>query len=675
MPIDDIRRAPGGTTSGKSSRSQNIPDTIVDTKTGSKYVRGSFLGKGLELICKENLGALIFKSGGFAYCYKLTDIRTKKLFAGKIVSKATLTKHRAKEKLRSEVQIHKSLNHKHVVGFHSFFEDDNNVYILLELCPNQSMMELHKRRRALTEAECRYYLVQIVLGTKYMHRCKVIHRDLKLGNLFLGPCMDVKVGDFGLATTVTYDGERKKTLCGTPNYIAPEILEGRRGHSFEVDIWSIGCILYTLLIGKPPFETRDIKTTYRKIRHNDYTIPPSANISSDAENLIRILLHPEPSKRPGLDAILEHPFITAHFVPAKLPASALTVRPTFSDTAPMNMNEIAGNASVTNENHPNGQPSSLVDSLTQLVARQQISTKPARQPLSTINGQNPSLVAPVVSCLEAGIFMTAISTCCSQQKSVAQLGIGAANSAKSKLEKLHTRLFNVTAEQPKASTTYLPATAPSTETKRGVAVTKWVDYSFKYGLGYQLSDGTVGVFFNDHTKIALASDLKHVEFMERECRGGKVTCMTLDSYPEALTKKVTLLKYFRDYMRENLQDGPEAMLCDRPVYEAGLAVVNKWLRTKHAIVFRLNVGVVQVNFFDHSKLVVNGPRDTVTYINTQGETVTYYLEDVAKSNHPSLENLSSRLTYVSDIVDHMVSKQRGTAGKIEAAEVKTEATA
>ena len=72
------------------------------------------------------------------------------------------------------------------------------------------MMELHKRRRALTEAEARYYLVQIVLATKYMHRRKVIHRDLKLGNLFLGPRMDVKVGDFGLATTVTFDGERKK---------------------------------------------------------------------------------------------------------------------------------------------------------------------------------------------------------------------------------------------------------------------------------------------------------------------------------------------------------------------------------------------------------------------------------------------------------------------------------
>ena len=95
-------------------------------------------------------------------------------------------------------------------------------------------------------------------------------------------------------------------------------------------------------------------------------------------------------------------------------------------------------------------------------------------------------------------------------------------------------------------------------------------------------------------------------------------------------------------------------------------MVNKWLRTKHAIVFRLNVGVVQVNFFDHSKLVVNGPRDTVTFINTDGETTTYFLDDVAKSNHPSLENLSSRLTYVSDIVDHMVTKQRGQQASDEA---------
>ena len=94
---------------------------------------------------------------------------------------------------------------------------------------------------------------QIVSSLKYLHKHNVIHRDLKLGNLFINNDMRVKVGDFGLATKLTRPDERKKTICGTPNYIAPEILEGKNGHSFEVDIWSTGVILYTLLVGKPPF--------------------------------------------------------------------------------------------------------------------------------------------------------------------------------------------------------------------------------------------------------------------------------------------------------------------------------------------------------------------------------------------------------------------------------------
>ena len=89
-----------------------------------------------------------------------------------------------------------------------------------------------------------------------------VHRDLKLGNLFLNDKMEVKVGDFGLATKLDFDGERKRTICGTPNYIAPEVLEGKSGHSYEVDYWSLGVIIYTLIIGKPPFETTDVKATY-----------------------------------------------------------------------------------------------------------------------------------------------------------------------------------------------------------------------------------------------------------------------------------------------------------------------------------------------------------------------------------------------------------------------------
>lgn len=123
-------------------------------------------------------------------------------------------------------------------------------------------MELHKRRKAVTEPEARYFMHQLLLGVRYLHENKMIHRDLKLGNLFLNDNMELKIGDFGLATKLDFNGERKKycsnsvaitkdcyscffstrTLCGTPNYIAPEVLN-KKGHSFEVDIWSMGCIL------------------------------------------------------------------------------------------------------------------------------------------------------------------------------------------------------------------------------------------------------------------------------------------------------------------------------------------------------------------------------------------------------------------------------------------------
>ena len=99
------------------------------------------------------------------------------------------------------------------------------------------MSELIKRRKKLTEPEVRFYVGQLITALEYMHEHNVIHRDLKLGNLFLDSAMKVKVGDFGLATKLTHRDERKRTMCGTPNYIAPEILDGKDGHSFEVDIW------------------------------------------------------------------------------------------------------------------------------------------------------------------------------------------------------------------------------------------------------------------------------------------------------------------------------------------------------------------------------------------------------------------------------------------------------
>jgi len=146
--------------------------------------------------------------------------------------------------------------------------------------------------------------VQIIAALKYLHSHRIIHRDLKLGNLFLSGKMELKIGDFGLATKLEFDGERKRTICGTPNYIAPEILEAKQGHSYEVDVWSLGVIIYTLIIGKPPFETSDVKTTYRRIRMNAYTFPDHIQISDAAKDMITKILNNDPAKRPSLEELL-----------------------------------------------------------------------------------------------------------------------------------------------------------------------------------------------------------------------------------------------------------------------------------------------------------------------------------------------------------------------------------
>jgi serine/threonine protein kinase len=120
-------------------------------------------------------------------------------------------------------------------------------------------------------------------------------------------------------------------VCGTPNYIAPEILDGKTGHSYEVDIWSLGVIIYTLIIGKPPFETQDVKTTYKRIKMNSYTFPERAVISDAAKSLITEILNTDPLKRPSLDGILASDFFNLGVsIPKLLPTSTLACPPSLS---------------------------------------------------------------------------------------------------------------------------------------------------------------------------------------------------------------------------------------------------------------------------------------------------------------------------------------------------------
>lgn len=170
---------------------------------------------------------------------------------------------RARKKLGAEIRVHRTLNkHRNILAFKHYFEDAANVYILTDLCCSGTLGDLMKRRRVLHELEVKSYARQICEGLKQMHRRKVIHRDLKLGNLFLDQDMTLKIGDFGLSCKLEYHGQRRSTICGTPNYIAPEVITSGVGYSTEVDVWALGVIIYTMLTGRPPFETNNVKQTY-----------------------------------------------------------------------------------------------------------------------------------------------------------------------------------------------------------------------------------------------------------------------------------------------------------------------------------------------------------------------------------------------------------------------------
>lgn len=231
----------------------------------------------------------------------------------------------------SEIKIHKALHHPNIVRLEHFFEDSENVYILLEICHNQTLNELVKRRKRLTELEVRCYLLQTLEGLKYLHSHRIIHRDLKLGNLFLTERMEAKIGDFGLAARLDFEGDKRRTVCGTPNYIAPEVLDSRQGHSYEADVWSLGVVLYILLVGKPPFEMPDLKSTYRRIRANDYTFPDKLYISAEAKTLIAQMLSADPSRRPRLEEIQTQDFLAQYErMPKLMPVSTLACPPSES---------------------------------------------------------------------------------------------------------------------------------------------------------------------------------------------------------------------------------------------------------------------------------------------------------------------------------------------------------
>ncbi|XP_016058812.1 PREDICTED: serine/threonine-protein kinase PLK4 [Miniopterus natalensis] len=260
-----------------------------------------------EKIEDFKVGNLLGK-GSFAGVYRAESIHTGLEVAIKMIDKKAMYKAGMVQRVQNEVKIHCQLKHPSILELYNYFEDSNYVYLVLEMCHNGEMNRyLKNRRKPFSEKEARHFMHQIITGMLYLHSHGILHRDLTLSNLLLTRNMNIKIADFGLATQLKMPHEKHYTLCGTPNYISPEIAT-RSAHGLESDIWSLGCMFYTLLIGRPPFDTDTVKNTLNKVVLADYEMPTF--LSREAKDLIHQLLRRNPADRLSLSSVLDHPFMS-----------------------------------------------------------------------------------------------------------------------------------------------------------------------------------------------------------------------------------------------------------------------------------------------------------------------------------------------------------------------------
>lgn len=666
-----------------SSQNQppELPRTVHDPFHNVTYHPGKLLGK-----------------GGFASVYEFEEMATRISYACKITSRASLQKKKYYDKFVSEVKIHRNLSHSNIVKVINVFKDDLNYYIILDKCAGGTLTDIIRNRKHLTETETRYFTLQILSALSYLHQLLIIHRDIKTSNIFLTQDFQVKLGDFGLAVQCESKNECRFTMCGTPNFLPVEVIASHirrrkeankepdpnldadcillcektlpevcsQGHSFASDLWSLGCMVYAMIYARPPFESSDIKSTYKRILKCDYSFPSSSafSVSDDFKDFIRRLLVVDPTRRLSVDECFAHPWLDTnkYFVPKVLPPSVLTEP--FSVTSNVPGGQILINAGLD---------------LPRAIGKADYSPAfvgrggpggPANVPGSALGGPR-------------GLNMHAGGL-----GGLGGLG-GAGPLGASGVPSINK--YGVNESE-------FPQSPPP------VYVISWVDYSNRYGFAYQFSNGSIGVLFNDESVCILSPNARIVDYREspavlfanQNAAGGEtdaasnegakgakdggagalggmgalefVRCLFDAGKARLPEKKYKLLVYFKEYLENrSIQPIPQdkrptddVLLHEKMlglpederdfkrhtlVPTAGLAFpqiyIKKWkLAEDSTLCLLYNTKIFQVNFPDHTKVIV--AHKSVSFINEKREVLTYS-SDYLKNERFAFRELRDRV--------------------------------
>ncbi|XP_068598660.1 aurora kinase A [Brachionichthys hirsutus] len=293
----ELTRLPSETAKEKT---QNVP-----SKNDSEATSGSSKPWSLE---NFDIGRPLGK-GKFGNVYLARERQSKFILALKVLFKKQLEKAGVEHQLRREVEIQSHLRHPNILRLYGYFHDSSRVYLILEFAPKGELYGELQRCGHFPEDRSATYIMELADALNYCHAKKVIHRDIKPENLLLGSNGELKIADFGWS--VHTPSSRRSTLCGTLDYLPPEMIEGKT-HDEKVDLWSLGVLCYEFLVGKPPFEAKTHEDTYRRISRVEYTYPAQANISAGAKHLVAMLLKHNPLHRLPIQGVLCHPWVVEH---------------------------------------------------------------------------------------------------------------------------------------------------------------------------------------------------------------------------------------------------------------------------------------------------------------------------------------------------------------------------
>lgn len=284
------------------------PTGALRTSVRRRARMGSFTAqypalKGMYSV-RETIG-----TGGFAKVKRAVHLLTGEKCAVKIMDKKSLGDDLPRIYL--EIEAMKNLSHQHICKIFQVIETQDQIFMVLEHCPNGELFDYIVARDKLTENEARQFFRQIVSALGFMHRQGFVHRDLKPENLLLDKNHKLKLIDFGLCAKTSNKDLKLKTCCGSPAYAAPELIMGKEYMGPEADVWSLGVLLFAILCGYLPFDDDNISNLYKKIQSGRYTVPDS--LSPTCADLISNLLQVDPKKRLSMDQLLLHPWLTKSF--------------------------------------------------------------------------------------------------------------------------------------------------------------------------------------------------------------------------------------------------------------------------------------------------------------------------------------------------------------------------